>query len=580
MRFVIATVLLTLSAITAALGFTLMGPFEANASKRVDFDTKSPYSYVIIPHKTLMSFEGDISIEASGTKEIFFAEARERDIQDWVGVSNFIRLNLTEETNEPAITPITAGGLNAKPNGSDMWRTELTVKNKLRTAVTMYDDSGLLLASNGFNRAPSKISIVWEKDNLVNWPMIVIYCSIGLLALALIMNFVAFRHIRKLKGPRRRIPKAPSGPKYRRRIRPDVPRRGRRALGRSSRRKMVIAPISLISLSLLAGCSSPQAITPEEDSGLEKVSVVVTDGQLQRIMGDLATTVKLADQSRNDKKLATRVSGPALKIRSVQYRLQIKSKKIPALPDLVAKPVTVALPMQLPEPNVGWVPRTVMVVTRSDSTKKAPQMMVLQQKYPRENYKLWYLIDLLPTSNFPKVAAQSTGALSVDETNAYLATPLKNLPYKYGQVLNKELESQYAPEFDLTSDKFYASLSESQSQQKTDLTKVNASISFTHSLGSKNILGMLTLGAGEGGAGGLVAIEMLDTSIIKPKVRGVAVSVTQPDHKILLGAPGSSTGLRIIYSNMLLFYVPLAGSEEKIRLVGASQGILSVKALK
>jgi hypothetical protein len=80
-------------------------------------------------------------------------------------------------------------------------------------------------------------------------------------------------------------------------------------------------------------------------------------------------------------------------------------------------------------------------------------------------------------------------------------------------------------------------------------------------------------------SGGLVAITMNDTSVIKPKVRGAAVSVTQLDQKLLLNAPGSATGLRIVYSNMLLFYVPVAGSGEKIRLVGASQGLLSVRSI-
>jgi hypothetical protein len=81
-------------------------------------------------------------------------------------------------------------------------------------------------------------------------------------------------------------------------------------------------------------------------------------------------------------------------------------------------------------------------------------------------------------------------------------------------------------------------------------------------------------------SGGLVAVAMTDTSIIKPTVRGSAVSVTQAEQKILLNAPGSATGLRIKYENMLLFYVPIAGSNQRIKLLGASQGILSVKALR
>jgi hypothetical protein len=572
MRFVIALVLLVASALSVLLGFVLRGPYAASAGHKIDFQVDSAYSYLVIPHDTLTKFDGDISIQASGTKKIFYADGRERDIQDWIGTSDFVRLNLNPATGKPDVSTIAAGGQDSSPAGSDLWRSQLNVKNTLLTKVGMYDDTAVLLASDGYHRAPSDISIIWESANLINWPLILIYGGCVLLLLALIMNYLAFRHIRKLRGPRRRIPKAPKGPKYRRRIRPDVPRKGRR----SSTRRMMVAPVALISLSLLAGCSSsnPAKISDPAKPKYEQVNVVVTDNQLQRIVGEVASTVNLADQSRDEKALLTRVAGSALEIRKVQYLLQVKSKKIPKLQELVANPVTVALPMQLPEVSQIWQPRTLMVVTKSDSTTRAPQLMVLQQNTPRENYKLWYLIDLLPTANFPKVAAQDTGALAVDQNNAYLATTLKSLPFKYGDTINKGLASKYSAEFDLASDKFYAALSESQTKQKADLKKANASIKFIHSLGNPNIIGMLTVESG-----GLVAIAMNDTSVIKPKIRGVAVSVTQLDHKILLDAPGSASGLRIVYENMLLFYVPVAGSKEQIRLVGASQGILSVKAL-
>lgn len=570
MRFVIATVLLATSALSVLLGFVLKGPLEANAGHRIEFKVDSAYSYLVIPHNTLTKFDGDISIQATGTKKIFYADGRERDIQDWIGTSDFVRLNLNPTTNKPDISPITAGGIDSSPNGSDLWRSQLNVQNNLLTEVSMYDDTAVLLASDGLHRAPTTVTVIWQSANLINWPLLLIYGGAILLVLALIMNYIAFRHIRKLRGPRRRIPKAPKGPKYRRRIRPDVPRKGRR----SSSRRMMVAPVALISLSLLAGCSAAPAKDVSAQPKYEQVNVVVTEKQLQRIVGEVASTVNLADKTRDEKALLTRVSGSALEIRKVQYLLQVKNKKIPKLPELVANPVTVALPMQMPEESQQWQPRTLMVVTKSDSTNRAPQIMVLQQATPRENYKLWYLIDLLPTAKFPKVAAEDTGALAVDLDNAYLATTLKSLPFKYGDTINKGLDSKYATEFDLASDKFYAALSESQTQQTADLKKANATIRFQHSLGNPNIIGMLTVESG-----GLVAISMNDTSLIRPKIRGVAVSVTQLDHKILLDAPGSATGLKIVYGNMLLFYVPVAGSDEQIRLVGASQGILSVKAL-
>jgi outer membrane murein-binding lipoprotein Lpp len=572
MRFVIATVLLIASGISVLLGFSIREPFAESAGKRVEFEVPKAYSYVLIPNSTLTSFDGEISIEASGSDEIFYADGRERDIQDWIGTSNYSRLNINQTTFEPDVSTVTSGGLDANPAGSDMWRSQLTVKNNLLNVVTMFDDTAVLLASNGLSRAPEKIAVIWDSKPLINWPQVLVIGGFVLLLAALIMNYVAFRHIRKLRGPRRRIPKSPTGPRYRRKVKQNVPVRGRRALGKSNRRRFMAAPVALVSLSLLAGCSSPTAEV--EKPKYESVNVVVTEAQLQRIIADVATTVQDADAARDDKTLVKRVAGSALQIRKVQYLLQSKSKKIPKLPEIIANPITVALPMELPAPGLGWQPRTLMVVTNSESTTRAPQMLVLQQRNPRENYKLWYLIDLLPDENFPNVAAQAVGALPVAKTDSFLVTPLKSIPFKYGDTLNKGLESKYAPEFDLASDEFFAELSESQIQQKSEVEKVGSTIKFVHELGNQNILGLQTVERG-----GLIALAMNDTSTIKPKAQGAAVSVKALDQKLLLGSLGSSTGLKIVYSNMLLFYVPESGSGEKIRLVGASQGLLSVRSI-
>ena len=572
MRFVVATVLLVLSAISIAVGFITKGPFDANSSHKVQFNLTSAYSYQVIPHSTLTSYDGQITVKATGTKQIFYANGRERDIQDWIGTSNFVRLNVTHNQKHPDPTVITAGGTDANPEGSDLWRDSVKVKNELVTTVSMMDDTGVLLASDGLHRGPSQVTILWNETGIINWPLVFIGVGLALLIAALIINFLGFRNIRKLRGPKRRIPKSPKGPRLRKTSRMDIPRRGRRRMGRTSRR-MMVAPVSLITLSLLAGCSSATpAPTATPNSKFEQVNVVVTDAQLQRIVRNVAATVKSSDNSRDTNLLLTRAAGPALETRKVQYLLQVKSKKIPRLNGIIASPITVSLPMQLPDISLGWQPRTLMVVTKAASSTKAPQMLVLQQATPRDNYKLWYLIDLMPT-DFPSVAAENVGALNVDPNNSYLVTPVKSLPYKYGDVLNKGALSTYAPEFDLTADQYYAAISQLQTEQQATLKKSKVSVKFVHSLAEQNILGMLTLGSG-----GLIAMAMNDTSVIKPQTRTSAVSVTQLDQKLLLGAPGSSTGLKIVYENMLLFYVP-AGSTEKIRLIGATQGLLSVKAL-
>jgi len=575
MRFVIATVLLITSMVSFGLGLLFQGPFEASAQQSIEYEVKGPDSYLLIPHETLAKHDGKVYVQASGIKNIFYADAREKDIQYWIGRSDFVRLGINPANGEGFTSPIRMGGTNANPEDSDMWRNQTSVKSNLLTQVSMFEDTAVLLAGDGFSRAPQSIAIIWKIDQPVNWPWVLFGLGFLFLIAALMINYLGFRNVRKLRGPRRRIPRAPSGPKYRKRVRSDLPRRGRRVSGRGNS-KFALAPIALITIGLLGGCTTTQSAAPtEEATKYPQVQVVITDNQLQRIVGDLATKVKSADTAKDANELQKRVSGPALEIRKVNYLLQGKSKKIKPLREIVANPITVALPMQIPTEETQWQPRTLMLVTKSPNAKIGPQLMVLQQASPRENYKLWYLIDLLPGNAFPKVAAQDTGALTVAADNAFLATKLSSLPYKYGNILNKGADSKYARYFNLSSDGFYKARFDDQSEQAKTLKKVKATIQFVHKLGDLNIIGMLTLKSG-----GLIAVSMTDTSVIKPTTRGSAVSVTESEQKLLLNAPGSMTGLKISYENMLLFYVPISGSNEKIRLLGASQGILSVKALQ
>jgi len=571
MRFVIATMLLILSAISVLTGILIKGPFDAANYHRVEFKDPSDYSYLIIPHSTLTAYPGEVKITASGTNQVFYADAREQDIQDWVGSSNFVRLNLNPSTKKPDSTVINGFGENANPEGSDMWRNSFKVKTKLEAPVSMYDDTAVLLASDGFGKAPTNVRITWQVANLIDWPNLLIYGGLALLALAIIMNFLAIRHIRKLRGPRRRIPKAPKAPQYRKRIRSELPQRGRRR----ATKKLAALPVGLLTLGLLTGCAP--ADKSAQSQSLEKVNVVVTDAQLQRIVRDVAGTVNDADKTKDEQMLLTRAVGSVYETRKVQYFLQHKSKKIPALPVISSNPITIALPMSLPDASLGWQPRTLMVTTKSDDPKRAPQMMVLQQQTPRDNYKLAYLIDLI--DDVPPVAGQDVGAISFGASETYLATKLPSIPFMYGDVLNKGETSKYFSQFDLTSDRFYAEISQTQTDQTDTLKKAKVNIKFVHSLGNQNIVGMLTKPSENGEAGGLVAMSILDTSLIKPKVSGSAVSVTKLEHKLLLDAPGSSTGLSIVYENQMLFFVPTSGSKEKIRLVGASQGLLSVRKL-
>ena len=106
---------------------------------------------------------------------------------------------------------------------------------------------------------------------------------------------------------------------------------------------------------------------------------------------------------------------------------------------------------------------------------------------------------------------------------------------------------------------------------------VMAKITFDHKLGDPMVISLATTDAGSG-SGALVAVYMIDSYVIKPTKAGSAVKVSG-NEKLMLGSTGSATGVKSMYGNMLLFYVPAVADEGRIRLLGATQGLLSVRSL-
>ena len=104
-------------------------------------------------------------------------------------------------------------------------------------------------------------------------------------------------------------------------------------------------------------------------------------------------------------------------------------------------------------------------------------------------------------------------------------------------------------------------------------TLSNANVTFGHKLSND---GMVLLTSGEGGA--LVGMYMIDTYTIIPKEPGDAVAISGQE-AILLGAGGSATGIETRYGAMLLFHMPAAGSESRVRLLGATQQLLTAVSL-
>ena len=568
MRLLIAAAMFVVSVGLMLLGLgqrTIWAP-AASVSMSVELNSTSPFA--VISHSTLSLHAGNPTITATGLNlPVVLSSGRESDVKAFVANSSSASIGLTEKKTALQVAQNTGSGAGFSPIALDIWRDQAAGMSSATLTTSSAQDAAVLIASNGFKAVPNNVQITWPIFHDLTWSNVMLVTGGFIFVAAAILAAWHFGNRRRINGPRRRLPKAPTGPKYRVRNKAKfAPARGRRA----ARRRTLSIAASLAAVSLVSGCSLGQSnaapsASPSPTSG-EVAPPVVTEGQLQRILDDVALSAKRADAANDKKLLAPRFTGPALTLRTVHYYLRSKDAKVPALPSIVAKPLSFSLPAA----TTAW-PRSVMAVTDEPGESALPQLIVLQQKSPRENYQVWYTVRLMPGAKIPAVPGANSGAIPVDPKSLFLKVPPLSLPTAYGDLINKGESSLSAQLFNTSGDEFYKQVSSSQAAQVKNLT--NGTISFTHKLGDANVIALST-----SQAGALVAVYMTDTYLIRPTKRGTAVGVSGQE-ALILGANGSTKGVRSIYGNMLLFFVPALSESTKIRLIGVTQGLVSVRGL-
>jgi len=317
----------------------------------------------------------------------------------------------------------------------------------------------------------------------------------------------------------------------------------------------------------LTGCapSSSPTPTPSDTGAVQVAPPALWRSQIDRIIKDVAEVAQVADKNHQKLLLSPRFTGPAMEMRSAHYFLQGKSKLVGAATPIASKPLTFALPAATSD----W-PRSVMLVTDPPGAT-LPQMVVLQQDSPRSNYLVNFVVGLMPGTKIPAVPLATIGAIPSTADSVYLKLPPSEIPVTYGDVIDNGAASLSSAIYDVTQDAFYKDVSASQKAQVAKLS--NGKIKFKHALGSNNVIALSTT---NGGA--LVAVYQKDYYTITPVKSGSAVSVSGLE-KVMLGTGGSTRGIRSVYGDMMLFYVPPLTNNERIRLLGVTQGLLDVKGL-
>jgi len=568
MRFLIAATLFVVSISFLLLGLAQRTIWAPPAVFAVNLVGQESQPFLVIPAEALALMPGDANIKVTGSNEVFLAAGKEGDVTAWVDTTS--HSTVASSAGPSSLRVVSRPGTDdfISPAGSDLWVTEFSGFSTGELIVPAGQNLSVLVASDGTGPAPERVRVSWPTENSTTVSDIFLAVGLGLLVLAIFFNVLALGKMIRNRGPRRKLPKAPQGPKYKPKNRGyDLPRRGRR----SASNKIALVPISVGLVLALSGCQmadAPQNSITDSDSDpvsiVDQIQPALNQQQVSRILADIQSVVADADASGESTLLQTRVDGPALLFREANYLLRSKSPDVLPLPPISTSVVSITIISK----TENW-PRSLMVVTQDGDD--LPQTLVIQQLSPREQYKLIYNMALLPGVEFPDVSAASEGAIPVDVDSEFLKISPISLAVAYGDLIDNGPGSEFFSEFDVSTDAFYEQIARTQQNQTENLE--DATTQFTHTLGEFNVVSLTT-----SDSGAIVALMMVDTWEIKPTSRNSAVTVSG-DELLLLGVEGSARGISTRYGNMLLFYVPLASSDQKINLLGATQSLLSIEVL-
>ncbi|WP_223690277.1 hypothetical protein [Leifsonia poae] len=634
MRFVLAIVAFVAAAVMIAVGIAQRTVFAPPSQVAVSTTVKGDPRYIVIDSTVLNSHPGQQTLAVSGAADVktqVVAYGRTADVTSWLGDETYTSIGyddatsvLTTKTVKPkaadsdggskptdssttsptasptatptatptpsASSPATADGKTAEkagpnPAGSDLWLEEFDGADATLTRMNVPDGISVIISSDGAHAAPNEVRLVWPLDTSTPWSTPLIYGGLGLLVVGLALYLWGLYKLRKSRGPRRKggpkMPKLPKAPKYKPSKAVETTPKGRR----STRRAMVAVPVVLVGALALSGCTTNLLADPKPTltktatpiaTDLPKAKDVlppaVTVSQLELIMKRISTVATAADAKSDSKLLATRFTGPALQLREANYAIRAKKSDQAALPAILASPLKVALP----QATSTW-PRVVTTVVVPSDTKLAPIALALVQETPRDNYLVNYAVSLEPKAKVPDLAPASIGAPIVRPDSKLLTLPPQDVAAAYGDILMNGDKSKYADLFETDGDTLRTQVGADYKAKMKAAMPATASLTYASQAGPADPIAMAT-----NDSGALVWANLTETDTTKVVEAGAEVNLTDANGPAaaLLGAASSKTGIQTTYGYQLAFYVPPAGSDAKITLLGFAQGLVAAKEVQ
>ncbi|KTR38012.1 hypothetical protein NS263_14605 [Curtobacterium oceanosedimentum] len=579
MRFVLAIVSFVIGLLLVGLAVGQRTVFAPPSSLVAQSSSTASAPVTVIPGSTLTANPGYQRINVAGSGTVFAAYGKTADVDAWIGDAKHTTLRFDAEQDRLVGRTTGSGDSVPDPKGSDLWYQEWDGPGQF--TVRLPADVSVVVLADGSDAAPTDVSVTWPRDTAT--PSVGPLLVVGGLFLAggVALLVWAFLHQRRGRGPRRR-----SGG-----TRPPRVRASRRAAaagaqvpvrGRRGRRSLVAVPIVLVGALGLAGCSSdywPQGggsgATPTPTASATGAAdstepTAATEQQIRRIVERVAEVASKADADRDTSLLESRFTGAALDFRKANYAIREKDADVDAPPAISAGEVCVALPQQ-----TGSWPRTIFTVVAEDcSAKTAPQALTLVQDSARDDYKVAYDVSLEAAAEIPSLAPTSLGAARLAGDTKLLRIAPDDIAAAYGDVLAKDSESDKASLFASDGDGLRSTIGKAYKDKKADSLPDTAKIEYSSEVPEDSPVAIAT-----DGAGALVSASLDEIEKVTPTAAGAEVN-TEGAVKALSGVDSSTKGISATYSVQLLFSVPPVGSDEKVVLLGFTQGLTAASEVQ
>ncbi|PQZ97106.1 hypothetical protein CQ017_14390 [Arthrobacter sp. MYb224] len=583
MRKVISVIAILLGAVALVVGIgqkTFWAPPETVTASMPEFESEAPLT-VIQPSVQNANAE-PVELVISGDGEFTASLARSYDVEAWVDNASHVELTGVDRENHQLVAELIDGEKKTpNPAGDDLFFDSQKADGTMTYRWTAPDngDWSLLLAADGTKAAPTDISVTYANDDAMPWalPLIII----GALLLVFGVALLLMRVIKPSKPARRGEAASPSA-------------KG----GSTTQNSLAMAAVLALAV---GGVSVPMA--PSEDKPAESAKAsdsakseesekaeeskpaddskpadestsaeaepdsypVLTEEQLQRILGDVEKQIGKADEKNTKKDLDARTSGAFKDLRTKRYDIlndDIKIAKPLALKTAVIRSAAV------PNSSEAKFPRVISVVTAKDSDPATlPMALTLKQDSARENYKVSFAAQMLPNSTFPGIAVGDPSIQQLGSNAEGLKVKPEEALDQLADVLTNE-KSKHKGNF--AESEFIKAIHSGQKKEKEEANEAN--VKYSRSVNKKDTQ---VISTPDGGA--IVTGRLNQKAVFERTEDADPLESADELTKKLLGSSTSTGNVEITYAEPVMMYIPASGNDDKIQLVASEVVLLSVK---